>query len=450
MHKSLPHEGEKFFKYLLLILTHVIVLSLFPSPSAAREATRPPRWVDALHIEWGGHLRGTAQAAFWDANTPQAALGPRTAVDSVGELRLMNRIFWGHDTYLQTHYLARIEHMDSLRTRRRFQELTAGLEELDILQPPVHSDHTQLLDLSHTLHQRGRTRIGHRLDRLNLTLNKSWGTLRLGRQAVSWGNGLIFHPLDLFNPFSPTEVLTDYKAGEDMATATVPLPRLGELQLLTIPRRTENGSVHWDRSSVAGKMNILTDMLQVDLMAAHHFDAAILGLGLTGNIGSAGWRTDITWTEIDSEEKYFSAVANLDRSWVWGQKNWYGLLEFYYHGLGEDEPEMALENSDLIQRLNRGEIFVLSTMYLSSALELEVSPLVRLNMTTILNLNDASGLMQPTVRWDLAPDLEFIAGATVYGGSGGTEFGGFELSTPGDARTIAPSDSVFAWLTAYF
>lgn len=450
MHKSIPHAGKSFFKYLLIILTYGIGLSLFPSLSSAQEAASHPRWMDALHIEWGGHLRGTAQAAFWDPDTPQAALGPSTAVDSAGELRLMNRTFWGQDTYLQIHYLAWMEHRDSLQTRRRFQELAADIDGPDILPPPVHSEDTQLLDLSHTLHQRGRTGIGHGLDRLNLTLNKSWGTLRLGRQAVSWGNGLIFHPLDLFNPFSPTEVLTDYKAGEDMATAAFPLRRRGELQFLAIPRRTENGSLQWDQSSLAAKMNVLTDMVQVDLMAAHHFDAAILGLGLAGNIGSAGWRTDITWTGIKSQEKYVSAVANLDRSWVWGQKNWYGLLEFYYHGLGEDEPEKALENSDLIQRLNRGEIFVLSTMYLSSALEVEISPLVGLNMTTIFNLNDSSGLIQPTVRWDLAPDLEFIAGATIYAGSQGTEFGGFELNTPGASWTIAPSDSVFAWLTVYF
>jgi hypothetical protein len=442
MHNSL--------KYWLLMLTSSILVGLLPSYSSAFDGQGLTKWGDQLYFEWGGHLRGTTQVSFWDANTLQAGFGPRTAVNSGAELRLMNRTFAGQDTYVQTHYLARFEYRDSLQTRRRVQDFAAGFEFLDILRLPENSDQSQLFDFSHILHQEGRTRIWHGLDRLNLTMNRSWGTLRLGRQAVSWGNGLIFHPLDLFNPFPPTEVLSDYKAGQDMVSATIPFRTFDELQLLVIPRRKANGSVHWDRSSLAGKVHLLTDRLQMDIMAAHHFDASVLGLGLSGNIGSSAWRTDLTWTGIKSGPQYFSAVANVDRSWVWRQKNWYGLLELYYHGLGEAEPEKALLNADLIRRLHRGEIFVLSRVYMASVLEVEVSPLFRLNMTVICNMGDGSGLVQPTLRWDLATDLEFIAGATVYAGGRDTEFGGLDVETSAGSLTIAPANSVFAWLTAYF
>ena len=441
---------RNLLKYLFLILTSSMFLGLIPPCTAALDAQGLTKWVDQLYFEWGGHLRGTNQVSVWDANTLQARFGPRTGVDSEAELRLMNRTFAGRNTYVQTHYLARFEHRDSSQTRRRYQEFAAGFEILDVLHQPQDSDQTQLFDFSHTLHQEGRTRIGHGLDRLNLTMNRSWGTLRLGRQAVSWGNGLVFHTLDLFNPFSPTEVLSDYKAGQDMVSATIPFKTFDELQLLVIPRRKENGSVHWDRSSLAGKVQLFTDRLQMDIMAAHHFDATVLGLGLSGNLGSAAWRTDITWTDIESGPQYFSAVANVDRSWVWGQKNWYGLLELYYHGLGEAEPEKALLNADLIRRLHRGEIFVLSRVYVASALEVEVSPLVRLNMTAMYNVGDCSGLIQPTLRWDLATDLEFIAGANLYAGGRKTEFGGFDVKTSAGSLTIAPANSVFAWLTVYF
>ena len=93
---------------------------------------------------------------------------------------------------------------------------------------------------------------------------------------------------------------------------------------------------------------------------------------------------------------------------------------------------------------------VLSRVYMASVLEVEVSPLVRLNMTAICNVGDGSGLVQPTLRWDLATDLEFIAGATVYAGGRDTEFGGLDVETSAGSLTIAPANSVFAWLTAYF
>ena len=38
----------------------------------------------------------------------------------------------------------------------------------------------------------------------------------VGRQAVSWGSGIVFQPLDPFNPFAPTAVDRDYKAGDDL------------------------------------------------------------------------------------------------------------------------------------------------------------------------------------------------------------------------------------------
>ena len=76
----------------------------------------------------------------------------------------------------------------------------------------------------------------HRLDRLSLTFTPSWGLVRIGRQAVTWGNGLVFNPMDLFNPFAPTAVQRDYKIGEDMAYAQVPIG-MAETQLLYLPRR---------------------------------------------------------------------------------------------------------------------------------------------------------------------------------------------------------------------
>ena len=40
--------------------------------------------------------------------------------------------------------------------------------------------------------------------------------LRFGRQALSWGNGLFYAPMDLVNPFDPAAIDTEYKAGDDM------------------------------------------------------------------------------------------------------------------------------------------------------------------------------------------------------------------------------------------
>lgn len=47
------------------------------------------------------------------------------------------------------------------------------------------------------------------------TAKAGWAAT-LGRQAVSWGNGMVYAPMDLFNPFAPTVVDQDHKAGDDL------------------------------------------------------------------------------------------------------------------------------------------------------------------------------------------------------------------------------------------
>ena len=40
--------------------------------------------------------------------------------------------------------------------------------------------------------------------------------MRFGRQAITWGNGLVFNAMDIFNPFDPAAVDKEYKTGDDM------------------------------------------------------------------------------------------------------------------------------------------------------------------------------------------------------------------------------------------
>lgn len=64
-------------------------------------------------------------------------------------------------------------------------------------------------------------------------------------------------------------------------------------------------------------------------MAASHYQDRIFGLGMTGSLDEAVWRIDVMHTELASADRSdaFNVVANLDRSWIWWGRNWYGLIE---------------------------------------------------------------------------------------------------------------------------
>ena len=313
-------------------------------------------------------------------------------------------------------------------------------------------DDRRLFDFTQVVSDRAGHVLYHRLDRLSVGLRTARGSLVVGRQALTWGNGMIFNPMDLFNPFSPTDVVRDYKTGDDMVTGRAYLPGGGDLQVLWVPRRrAAGGDVDWDASSAAAKLHRFAGDIEFDLMAARHYRDTVLGAGLLGEIGDAAWRADAVWTVPGSDlhhRTYLSLVVNLDYSWTWHGRNWYGLVEYFHNDLGSTDYGRALYEPWIRDRLARGELFGLGRDYLAAQLRWEVHPLVNLYLAPITNLADPSGLVQPYLVWDVTGSLRATAGALVYWGAAGTEYGGYRIA--GTAFQAAPADSTYLMMTWFF
>lgn len=403
------------------------------------------------HTTWGGHLRGLGTHSWGDADSVMASAKQGPYNDGSFEFRLKNETQFHSNWRLDVHYEAIYSGGDLHEATRAFSD-SASTSVADALLPGPPDDETKFFDLTHIIKADEHAILYHRLDRLALTVTPAWGTIRIGRQALTWGNGLLFNPMDLFNPFAPTDVLRDYKSGDDMVSATLLMASGKEMQLLYVPRRNaSNGEVEWDSSSVAGKLHGTMSGVEFDLMAAKHYEDHVLGIGGTGYLMAAAWRTDITYTFLDEEsdkDGFFSAVANIDYSWTWGHKNCYGFLEFYYNGLGDNNSAEAIRDEDSIKRISRGEIFTLGTSYLGGTFQIELHPLVNFHITAINNLHNPSGVLQPRITWDTRENLQVTAGATGNWGGTESEFGGFTL--PGTDLHFSPLNNAYLWITFFF
>ena len=194
------------------------------------------------------------------------------------------------------------------------------------------------MDLTDIIKEEDSWFLAQRLDRLYIALLGEHGSLRIGRQAITWGNGFVFNPMDLFNPFPPTAIDRDYKVGDDMINAQYSLKQFGDLQLLYVARRNpDNDEVEFDQASLAGKLHFALGTNEFDVLAAKHFEDHVIGAGSRGYLGNTAWRLDTTWTFLDDGDDYLSLVANMDYSWVWFKKNFYGFVEYYYNGLGKND-----------------------------------------------------------------------------------------------------------------
>jgi len=419
-------------------------------PGEASDRSEGP--ADSIATSWGGHLKLRGSASWADSESFWSAADSTPLIDGNVEGRLNNTLFFGDQFRFDTQYETVWSGGDTRRATAALTENYSNLVFEDVRIGGIPNDRSQVMDLTSIIYEDERSVWYHRIDRLVLGVSPSWGLFRIGRQAVTWGNGQVFNPMDLFSPFRPTDIEREYKLGTDMAYAQLAWQDGGNLQLLCVPRRNPaTGDIEGNQSSLAGKMHLFKGTTELDLLAAKHYEDVVLGIGSIGYLGSAAWRIDVTWTILDADspsDNYLSAVANLDRSWVWWQKNFYGFIELYYNGLGEDDYFEALSNPDIVKRLGRGELFVLGRTYLAAMIQIELHPLFNVFFSDITNLKDPSGIFQPRGVWDFAQNFQLIFGANIYYGAGGTEYGGIDI--PGTKFTTRTPDSYYLWLNYYF
>ena len=443
-----------------VVFPAVMLLGMhLPSPVFAAQKTDETeeksaveKWLEKIPWQWGGHVKARADVSMPDDTSVFEPVGTGTLFDGDLEARIKNKIDFADWGYFETHYEIVLSggglRHKQFELARRYPAL---FEEGLLYGEPVNDDR-RLMDLTSVIDEGDDHVLYHRLDRLNLTLQPSWGTVRLGRQVITWGNGMVFNPMDLFNPYAPTDVERDYKTGDDMVFAEIPTGNIGNLQMLYVPRRNPvSEDVQWDQSSLAGKFHADIGHYGLDAMASVHYEDIVLGFGATGDFKGGTWRINVTWTDLEDEslnDDYLSLVANYDLSWKWFGKNFYGFVEYYFNGLGDTDYEKAGLDTDITERISRGELFVLGRHYLSGTINVEVHPLVNVYVTVINNMSDPSGVIQPRAIVSLSQNMEARIGGSIYYGGKGTEYGGYRI--PGyDLYNKTPND-FFVWLFYYF
>lgn len=284
------------------------------------------------------------------------------------------------------------------------------------------NDDRRLFDLTEVISDGSEHAWLHRLDRLWAGYAGRKVVVRAGRQALSWGNGLYFHPLDLVNPFDPTTIDTEYKTGDDMLYGQYLRDNGHDLQAAAVFRRDPlNGDRDSDQGTVALKYHGFAGEYEYDLLVGENIGDTVLGLGAVGSLGGAVWRSDLVVTDADDETRV-ELVANLSYSWTWSGKNVSGAGEYYRSGDDRN--------------------------YFAGSLMVELSPLWTLTPTLVGNFDDPSALLQIITQYSLGDNATFLGSLNLPLGGSGTEFGGPETGIPG--RYLSYDAGIFAQLAWYF
>jgi hypothetical protein len=357
---------------------------------------------DDTSYEFGGHTKLRLVGQSYPDDSLFRDLVGSTSLDGAGELRL--------------NFSAR---RDGWSFHSDYQLLGLYSEFLPMGMP---TDDRRLFDLTKTITDGSDGAMLHRLDRLWFGYASEKVVIRVGRQALSWGNGLFFAPMDLVNPFDPTTIDTEYKTGDDMVYAQYLRDNGDDVQGAAVFRRDPaSGDIESDQGTVALKYHGFAGETEYDILVAEDNGDAVVGLGGAGNLGGAVWRGDIVVTDTD-DDTIVEVVANLSHSWIWGAHNVSGTAEYYFDGDDRN--------------------------YVAGSLMIEMSALWMITPTLVANVDDPSALLQFVTQYSLGDNMTFLGSLNLPLGSNGTEFGGPESGIPN--RYLSFDLGVFAQLAWYF
>ena len=412
-----------------------IIAAIVPAVSLAENAD----------YEVGGHVKTRLLADAFPDDSVFNQLTGDNAVDVENVMRLnfsASKGSWSFDTAYQLFagYGDRIEYSRSFPSDSGF------------LPNRLPNDDRRLMNLTSVIEDDDKFAALHRLDRLSAGYTNDKTVVRLGRQAITWGNGLFFSPMDIVNPFDPTAVDTEYKTGDDMLYGQYLRNNGHDVQAAFVFRRdVVSGDPDRDKGTAAVKYHGIAGDAEYDLLVARNYTRPTFGIGGNRSIGGAVLRGDLVIADSSSGSRV-QLVTNLSYSWMWGGKNVSGVVEYYFteFGLKDGNYDLSnlLQNTDLLERLARGESFTLGRHYIAGGLSIELTPLWVLTPNLFTNLEDGSALVQIVSRNSLSQNVEFLGALNVPLGPSGSEFGGIESEMAG--LYFSTDFSLFAQVAWYF
>ena len=414
-------------------LEAALSLALIAAPLAAG-----PAIADGLK-DFHGRFELTDRGAFSRNDSLAESLGERFRNDFMGNLRLTWEPKWDNWDF-SVHYVVNGDYGGGVELARRQAPFFAA--------PPPAT----LFDLTGTIADDGQVLATQTIDRLALGYTTDKYVVRVGRQALTWGAGKMFHPMDLVDPFAPDATDTEYKPGVDMAYFQWLFDDGSDLQFIAVPRaNTYNVAPTWDASTFAVHYHRSIGELGLTGIVARDRGDWTAGIGLSGPLGGAVWNAEIVPTFEAGGATRISALANISSAVTLFKRNATVFAEYFHNGFGVSGSGRAYDTlpTDLTARLARGQVFNVSQDYLAGGMTLEWTPLLTLSPSVIVNLNDGSVYGVGEADWSLNDNTDFIVGAQVPVGAKGTEYGGLPLTGSSAPYTAAPT-TVYAQLRRYF
>jgi len=266
------------------------------------------------------------------------------------------------------------------------------------------------LDAEQSVLRRGRMFWRHHLYRAWLNWEKDDVQFKLGRQRIAWGSGRMWNPTDRFNPVDPTALEGDQKIGVDSALGEWRYSSSGIVQAVAAP----GSGAHLVSRKTAVRVRDTFGEADVALLGGRMGIEQVLGADIAANLLEGGLHGEWLHARPAGGVSYHQLSAGYEYTLMNAAvpEGLYLLGEYFFNGAA---------GRTLVGATDRLNSTVRHLAGFSAGYDL--TPLLRLDVTTILDMVKGSSFVAPKLTYSLAQNLELSGFAYLFSGHAGSEFG---------------------------
>jgi hypothetical protein len=253
------------------------------------------------------------------------------------------------------------------------------------------------------------------IDRLWAELAWKSAELTVGRQRIAWGTNLVWNPTDIFNPSSPLDFDNEEKPGTDAARLQLYMGPNSSAEIAVAPGR--------DADSTTAAVRIKVNRWRYDwiMIAGRRASEGVAGFSWAGSIAGGAFRGELLFASprsTGSNWKNVYLTGSVSGDYTFSSSLYLqGSVLYYERGTTGKAGGEKLLQSFMRGNLTPGRASVFGEV------AKDLSPLWRADLVGILNPNDKSFYIGPSLRWSAVTNLDLTFLGLLFGGDDGTEFG---------------------------
>ncbi len=249
------------------------------------------------------------------------------------------------------------------------------------------------LDAAATISSSPSHRWQHQLYRGWLRYEQGPWRLTMGRQRIAWGSGRIWNPTDRFNPVQPTALEQDQKLGVDAVDGQWRYSGFGGIEVVAAPGNAHSGTTR----KLAIRWADTWAERDVAVLAGRMGRESVAGFDITGNLGDAAYRMEWLQSWGGAAGRYSQVSAGFDGTLAnaWFPAGLYLAVEYFFNGAPQG---YQLRATDALQSI--------SHHLLGGMAGYDLTPLWRLDMLLLADLEQPGWFLTPRLRWSAREDLD--------------------------------------------